>query len=134
MTSPQVATRSRPRERDDPLSLVSLFAYLIPGVGVSFLFMLVLVMYMNFATDVLLVAPGIMGGIFLLARLWDAISDPVAGYLSDRTRSRLGRRRSWMLASSVPIAIFAVVMWAPPSRYVFGSGSRPGCRAEPARR
>jgi Na+/melibiose symporter-like transporter len=72
-------------------------------------------MYMNFATDVLLVAPATIGAIFFASKLWDAVSDPVVGFLSDRTTWRFGRRRSWMLASSVPVAGFAIMLWAPPA-------------------
>jgi len=52
-----------------------------------------LLRFMNFATDVLLIAPAVMGVIFMVSRIWDAVSDPLAGTLSDRTRSRFGRRR-----------------------------------------
>ena len=41
------------------------------------------VYYMKFATDVLLVAPAVVGTILAAARFWDAISDPLIGYLSD---------------------------------------------------
>lgn len=91
-----------------------LVLYALPGAGVSFLFALVLVMYMKFATDVLHVAPAVMGAVFLASRIWDAVSDPIAGRLSDSTRSRLGRRKSWILASSLPLALASVAMWAPP--------------------
>ena len=43
-----------------------------------------------FSTDVLLIAPAVMGIIFSASRIWDAISDPLVGYLSDRTRTRFG--------------------------------------------
>jgi GPH family glycoside/pentoside/hexuronide:cation symporter len=69
---------------------------------------------MKFATDVLLIAPAIMGLIFSASRIWDAISDPIVGYLSDRTRTRFGRRRSWILASTVPIGAAFVMVFAPP--------------------
>lgn len=69
---------------------------------------------MKFSTDVLLIAPLVMGFIFSASRLWDAVSDPLVGYLSDRTTSRLGRRRSWLVASMVPIAGTFVMVFAPP--------------------
>jgi GPH family glycoside/pentoside/hexuronide:cation symporter len=56
-----------------------------------------------------------MGTLFGVSRFWDAVSDPMSGYLSDRTRSRMGRRRSWMLASAVPVALGIVALWSPPS-------------------
>jgi GPH family glycoside/pentoside/hexuronide:cation symporter len=69
---------------------------------------------MKYASDVLLIAPGVMGVVYGLSRLWDAVSDPIAGYLSDRTRSRLGRRRSWLLASVLPLIAGLYLTWCPP--------------------
>lgn len=77
---------------------------------------LILSLYvMKFSTDVLLIAPAVMGAIFSLSRIWDAISDPLVGYLSDRTSFRLGRRRTWILASCLPISIGFYAVFAPPA-------------------
>ena len=76
---------------------------------------LILSLYvMKFSTDVLLIAPAVMGAIFSLSRIWDAISDPLVGYLSDRTTLRLGRRRTWILGSCLPISIGFYAVFAPP--------------------
>lgn len=83
-------------------------------VGVGFMAMPFYVWLMKYSTDVLLIAPAAFGSLFFVGRLWDAISDPVAGYLSDRTKSSRGRRRSWMLASAIPIMITTVMLWSPP--------------------
>ena len=93
----------------------TLWSYALPGFGVSFLYTLVLVTYLNFATDHLGASATMVGLIFAGAKVWDAFADPTAGYLSDRTRSRFGRRRSWMLASSAPLALFTALAWAPPA-------------------
>ncbi len=69
---------------------------------------------MKFSTDVLLIAPAVMGLIFSASRVWDAISDPLAGYLSDRTTLKFGRRRSWILGSIVPIGGAFLMVFAPP--------------------
>ena len=69
---------------------------------------------MKFSTDVLLIAPAVMGTIFGVSRVWDAISDPLIGYWSDRTRSRLGRRRFWLLLSLLPLALTFVMVFSPP--------------------
>jgi len=99
---------------DRRLGSGTLSVYAAPGVGVNFLYVWVLIMYMKFATDVLGAAPAVLGLIFLASKIWDAVSDPIAGFVSDRTRSRLGRRRSWMLASALPICFFSWMLWAPP--------------------
>lgn len=90
-------------------------AYVVPGVGVGYMGLLVGLYIMKFSTDVLLIAPAVMGTIFGVSRIWDAISDPIVGYLSDRTRSRLGRRRSWYLLSIIPLAGTFIWVFSPPA-------------------
>lgn len=97
------------------LSLRTIVAYAYPTAGISFLVFLFAAYYFKFATDILLIAPAAMGLIFAAARIWDAVSDPMAGYLSDRTRSRFGRRRPWLFASVIPVAIVPVLIWSPPA-------------------
>lgn len=89
-------------------------AYGAPAVGAGYMYLLIGLYVMKFSTDVLLIAPAAMGMIFAASRIWDAVSDPIVGYLSDRTQSRLGRRRTWLLASIVPIAGAFVMVFAPP--------------------
>ena len=69
---------------------------------------------MKFSTDILLIAPAVMGAIFSISRIWDAISDPIAGYLSDRTTFKFGRRRTWMLLSFIPISFGFLAVFSPP--------------------
>ena len=70
---------------------------------------------MKFSTDVLAIAPAAMGTIIFASRLWDAISDPMAGYLSDRTNSRFGRRRSWLFMAAIPMGLGLIMIWSPPT-------------------
>jgi len=101
-----------------PLSAILIYASPAPCIG--FMFFLVSMYLMKFSTDVLLIAPGVMGLIFGISRIWDGISDPLAGYFSDRTETRIGRRRPWLLASLVPIVVVFLMMWSPP-RMLTGS-------------
>jgi GPH family glycoside/pentoside/hexuronide:cation symporter len=106
---------------EERIPIADILTWASPVIGVGFMFFLVSMYLMKFSTDVLLIAPGVMGLIFGLSRLWDAVSDPVAGFLSDRTRTRLGRRRPWLLASVVPIAVIFLMLWNPP-RSLSGGG------------
>ncbi|WP_428630252.1 MFS transporter [Sphingopyxis sp.] len=58
----------------------------------------------------------VIGVIFLLGRLWDAIADPVMGSLSDRTRSRYGRRKPWIAAGGVLFGLSSIFLFFPPFR------------------
>jgi len=52
-----------------------------------------------------------LGVILVLPRLWEALSDPVVGHLSDNTRSRWGRRRPYILVGGIAVALSFVAMW-----------------------
>lgn len=52
-----------------------------------------------------------LGAILIVPRLWDALSDPIIGHLSDNTRTRWGRRRPYLLIGGLLVAVFFVVMW-----------------------
>jgi len=56
----------------------------------------------------------VIGVIFLLGRLWDAVADPVMGSLSDRTRSRYGRRKPWIAAGGVVFGLSSIFLFFPP--------------------
>jgi glycoside/pentoside/hexuronide:cation symporter, GPH family len=55
-----------------------------------------------------------VGLVIMAALVFDAFVDPMVGILSDRTRSRWGRRHPWMYASAIPIAIGWLALWNPP--------------------
>ncbi|HZP41542.1 MAG TPA: glycoside-pentoside-hexuronide (GPH):cation symporter [Candidatus Binatia bacterium] len=65
-------------------------------------------------TDVVMLPPLLAGVGKMLGFLWDGVNDPVSGYLSDRTRSRLGRRRPFLLGTAVPLGIAFGCLWSPP--------------------
>jgi len=102
------------RSAGDRVSWRTITAYGAPAVGAGYMYLLLSLYMMKFATDVLLIAPAVMGIIYSASRIWDAVSDPLVGYLSDRTTTRLGRRRTWLLISSLPIAITFYMVFAPP--------------------
>ncbi|MCX2524015.1 MFS transporter [Larsenimonas rhizosphaerae] len=70
---------------------------------------------MYFYTDVFGISPAVVGTLFLVTRLWDAITDPIVGVLSDRTRSRFGRLRPWLLFSALPLGIILALTFTTPA-------------------
>lgn len=73
------------------------------------------VMYLSyFYTDVYGISPAVVGTIFLSMRFVDAITDPLMGALADRTRSRWGRFRPYLLFVPVPLAVACVLMFTTP--------------------
>lgn len=65
---------------------------------------------LTFMVRQLAVPPALAGAVILVPRLWDVVTDPLAGSLSDRTRSRMGPRRPWLLGGSIlmPLAFMGL--------------------------
>jgi GPH family glycoside/pentoside/hexuronide:cation symporter len=97
------------------LTTAIIWAYSTPRIAFGIMGFLFSTYLMKFSTDVLLIAPAAMGALIAASRLWDAVSDPLAGYLSDNTRSPHGRRRIWMFYAAVPLGIGIVMIWSPPA-------------------
>ncbi|MFW9822242.1 MAG: MFS transporter [Candidatus Thorarchaeota archaeon] len=51
---------------------------------------------------------------FIIWSLWNSINDPLIGYLSDRTKSKWGRRVPWMAGATIPLAIVMILLFTPP--------------------
>jgi glycoside/pentoside/hexuronide:cation symporter, GPH family len=67
-----------------------------------------------FLLDVAGLRPAMAGSIFLIVKVWDAVNDPIVGVLTDRTKSRWGRRRPWLLFAAIPFGLFFFLQWLVP--------------------
>ncbi|ORM64105.1 MFS transporter [Pantoea rodasii] len=74
-----------------------------------------IMLFLNyFYTDVFGLAPALVGTLLLSVRVLDAVTDPIMGAIADRTQSRWGRFRPWLLWVSVPYVLFSVLMFTTP--------------------
>ena len=68
-----------------------------------------------FYTDAALLAPALVGSALLIGKIWDAINDPLFGWVSDRTGSkRFGKRRVYMIFGAIPLGISIALLWFVP--------------------
>lgn len=99
----------------DKVPFISKFAYGMGDVGCNFSWMFVGNFLMIFYTDVFGIGMGAVATLMLVSRFWDAINDPIIGMLTDKTRTRWGRFRPWLLFGAPLTALVLVLtFWAHP--------------------
>ena len=84
------------------------------ATGRQFVTALVSTYILVFLTDVFGIAAGAAGVIMTCAAIWDAINDPILGSLADRTKTRWGTYRPYLLFVPLPLAIVSVLLFAAP--------------------
>jgi len=72
--------------------------------------------YLVFLTDVVRISPGLAGTVILISKIYDSVTDPFEGVLSDRTRTKLGRRRPYLLAG-IPLVFLSFFAMFYPVNY-----------------
>ncbi len=66
-----------------------------------------------FYTSVLGIDPLKVGTMFLIAKIWDGINDPIMGVIVDKTRSKMGKMRPYLLYGAVPFGLVIIAMFLP---------------------
>ena len=96
------------------LSFLEKTGYSGADAAANFVFMTMVLFQLNFYTDTFGLSAGAAAAILLWPRLWDAIADPMVGILADRTNTRWGKFRPWILFTAVPWAVIMVLAYTTP--------------------
>lgn len=103
------------------LSFLELAGYSAGDAAANFVFMTMVLFQLNFYTDTFGLTAGAAAAILLWPRLWDAVADPIVGILADRTNTRWGKFRPWVIATAVPWAILMVLAYTTPKGWSMGA-------------
>jgi GPH family glycoside/pentoside/hexuronide:cation symporter len=98
----------------DRLSLKTKLAYGAGDLGAAIVSAINGFFLLNFMINVAGLRPGTAGTIFLIVKIWDAVNDPIIGWLTDRTVSKFGRRRPWLLIAAIPFGLAFFLQWVVP--------------------
>ncbi len=96
-----------------PLSFRERFGYGVGDFAFNLFFSTAGLYLLFYYTDVLGLSPAVAGWVFAAALIWDAVFDPVMGYIAGRTRTRWGRYRPYLLFGAVPLAGAWALMFLP---------------------
>lgn len=96
------------------LSFGKKLGYGVGGAASNFIWMMISFYMLFFYTDVFGIPAAVAGTLFMVARVWDAVNDPIMGYLADQTRTRWGKFRPYLLFGAVPLGIAYVLTFTTP--------------------
>ena len=82
---------------NERLSFIEKTGYSLGDAAANFVFMTMILFQLNFYTDTMGITAATAGVMLLVGRLWDAFFDPMMGALADRTNTRFGKFRPWVL-------------------------------------
>lgn len=103
------------------LSFTEKAGYSGADAAANFVFMSMILFQLNFYTDVFGLTASAAAAILLWPRLWDAVFDPIMGVLADRTRTRWGRFRPWILWTAVPWTVVMILVYTTPKGWSMGA-------------
>jgi GPH family glycoside/pentoside/hexuronide:cation symporter len=91
------------------LSIKEKVGYSLGDSAYNFYFQMAMMFMLFFYTDIFGISAAVVGTMFLVSRIWDAVNDPMIGAFADRTETRWGKFRPWILFSAVPFAIAGIL-------------------------
>lgn len=100
--------------KKDRVSGFEKFAFGCGEISTNIVFTIATSLLVTFYTDVAHINPAIIGLIIAISQVFNGVSDITAGFIIDRTRSKYGRARPWMLWMSIPYAVAAILLMTVP--------------------
>jgi Na+/melibiose symporter-like transporter len=106
---------------EQKLSFLEKAGYSGADAAANFVFMTMILFQTAFYTDVFGLTAGAAAAILLWPRLWDAVADPIVGILADRTDTRWGKFRPWILFTAVPWLVIMILAYTTPKGWSMGA-------------
>lgn len=100
--------------KPNQLSIREKLGYGLGDTASNIFFQFVNIFLLYYYTDVFGIAPAAVGTLFVVARFWDAVSDPIVGLISDRTNTRFGKYRPYLLWMALPFGLIGYLAFANP--------------------
>jgi Na+/melibiose symporter-like transporter len=88
--------------------------YAMGDMGISVSYFAVGFFFMFYLTDMVGLSPAAAGLALFIGKLWDGVNDPLMGIISDRTVSRFGKKRVYVLFGSIALAVSFMLLWTVP--------------------
>lgn len=101
-------------QKNGKISMIEKLGYGVGDMACNLVWQPIAMFLLIFYTDVFGISPKAAAMLFLVARVWDAINDPIMGAIIDRTHTRWGKFRPYMLFGAIPFGLFAILSFTTP--------------------
>mgnify|MGYP000305015024 CR=1 FL=1 len=101
-------------EKKGTLKLSEKIGYSLGDTASNLFFQTFIFFLLYFYTDVFGIPASAVGTIFLVGRIWDAVNDPLMGTIADRTSTKMGKFRPYLLYTALPFGILGFIMFITP--------------------
>ena len=98
----------------DKLSIKEKVGYALGDTAANFIFQTMVMFQLAFYTDTFGITAAAAGTLLVVVRVWDAIFDPIMGIVADKTKTRWGKFRPWILWTAVPFGIMGFLAFVTP--------------------
>lgn len=105
---------TKSNDPDTTLGVAERLAYGIGNAGNSVIYSAVSTILIYFYTDTMGLNPGVIGLLMLISRVFDGVTDLIMGRIVDRTNSRYGKARCWLIRCCVPLAVAGILLFTVP--------------------
>ncbi|MFK8184708.1 MAG: MFS transporter [Phormidesmis sp.] len=123
-SGPDFGGESRPKGPAPKLTLPVKLAYGAGDLGSGLTSQFLAFFLLSFLIYVAGMDPLVAGSVLAFGKVWDAVNDPLVGMLSDRTKTRWGRRYPWMFLTAIPFGLSYFLIWITP----FADGASDGTK------
>lgn len=101
--------------QDNYIPKKELNSYAIAACGQGMIYAMMSAYISDFYTNILLISPIFVFVLMLAARVWDAINDPIMGILIDRTRTKWGKMKPYLIFTPIPVCILTILLFYAPN-------------------
>src|ERR1035438_1768695 len=108
-------------DQPQKISFLEKAGYSLGDGAAAFVFQTMIYFQLNYYTDTLGISAAAAGTLLLVGRLWDAFFDPMMGVMADRTNTRWGKFRPWVLWTSIPWGVAMILAYTNPGLGLTGN-------------
>lgn len=110
-----IRRREKMEQKTTKISFWERFSYGCGDLGCNIIYSAMSAFLLFYYTDYVHISAGIVGTIMLVSRIFDGVTDLIMGVIVDRTKSKMGKCRPWILRMAIPFAIAGILLFSVPS-------------------